>query len=96
VKRELNIRCVYECRCDERLRSKTKEFTLLAYTGSTFTKAMMEKKLFYYCAHTVQSFLNLVLWVSSRNVVNYVQASDGILILVDRGIQFGVKFPEFV
>ncbi len=24
---------MYECRCDERLPSKTKEFTLLTYTG---------------------------------------------------------------
>jgi hypothetical protein len=27
IKRELKIRCIYECRCDERLQSKTKEFT---------------------------------------------------------------------
>ncbi len=33
IKRELKIRCTYECRCDERLQSKTKEFTRLAYTG---------------------------------------------------------------
>jgi hypothetical protein len=33
IKRELKIRCIYECRCDERLLSKTKEFTSLAYTG---------------------------------------------------------------
>jgi hypothetical protein len=33
IKRELKIRCIYECRCDERLQTKTKEFTLLAYTG---------------------------------------------------------------
>ena len=33
IKRELKIRCIYECRCDERLQSKTKEFTRLAYTG---------------------------------------------------------------
>jgi hypothetical protein len=33
IKRELKIRCIYECRCDERLPTKTKEFTLLAYTG---------------------------------------------------------------
>ncbi len=30
---ELKIRCIYECRCDERLQTKTKEFTLLGYTG---------------------------------------------------------------
>ena len=33
IKRELKIRCIYECRCDERLQTKTKEFTCLAYTG---------------------------------------------------------------
>ncbi len=33
IKRELKIRCIYECRCDERLQSKTKEFTVLGYTG---------------------------------------------------------------
>jgi hypothetical protein len=33
IKRELKIRCIYECRCDERLQTKTKEFTHLAYTG---------------------------------------------------------------
>jgi hypothetical protein len=27
------MRCIYECRCDERLQSKTKEFTHLTYTG---------------------------------------------------------------
>ena len=32
IKRELKIRCIYECRCDERLQTKTKEFTRLAYT----------------------------------------------------------------
>jgi hypothetical protein len=33
MKRDLKIRCIYECRCDERLQTKTKEFTHLAYTG---------------------------------------------------------------
>ena len=33
IKRQLKIRCIYECRCDERLRTKTKEFTHLVYTG---------------------------------------------------------------
>jgi hypothetical protein len=31
MKRE--IRCIYECRCNERLQSETKEFTRLSYTG---------------------------------------------------------------
>ena len=33
IKRELKIRGIYECRCDERLKTKTKEFTRLPYTG---------------------------------------------------------------
>jgi len=33
IKRELKIRPIYECRCDERLQTKTKEFTRLTYTG---------------------------------------------------------------
>jgi hypothetical protein len=34
IKRELKIRCICECRCDERLQStKTKEFTCLTYNG---------------------------------------------------------------
>ena len=33
IKREIKIRPIYECRCDERLQTKTKEFTLLTYTG---------------------------------------------------------------
>ncbi len=33
IKRELKIRGIYECRCDERLQTKTKEFTCLTYTG---------------------------------------------------------------
>ncbi len=33
MKREVKIRCIYECRCDERLQTKTKEFTRLTHTG---------------------------------------------------------------
>ena len=33
IKRELKRRPIYECRCDERLQTKAKEFTRLAYTG---------------------------------------------------------------
>jgi hypothetical protein len=33
IKRELKIRPIYECRCDERLKTKVEEFTLLTYTG---------------------------------------------------------------
>jgi hypothetical protein len=32
IKRELKIRPIYECRCDERLQTKNKEFTRLVYT----------------------------------------------------------------
>ena len=33
IKRELKIISIYECRCDERLQTKTKEFTRLTYAG---------------------------------------------------------------
>jgi len=33
IKRELKTRSIYECRCDERLQTKTKEFTRLSYSG---------------------------------------------------------------
>ena len=32
IKREPKIRGIYECRCDERLQTKTKRFTRLPYT----------------------------------------------------------------
>ena len=32
IKRELKIKPIYECRCDERLQTKTKRFTRLSYT----------------------------------------------------------------
>ena len=32
-KRELKIKPIYECRCDERLQTKTMNFTRLSYTG---------------------------------------------------------------
>ena len=32
-KREPKIRGIYECRCDERLQTRTREFTRLTYTG---------------------------------------------------------------
>jgi len=31
IKRELKIKSIYECRCDERLQTKTREVTRLAY-----------------------------------------------------------------
>ncbi len=33
IKRELNRRLIYECRCDESLKAKVEGSTLLAYTG---------------------------------------------------------------
>ena len=33
IKRDIQIRCIYEFRCNERLQTKTKEFTCLVYTG---------------------------------------------------------------
>ena len=32
-KRELKTRPIYECRCDERLKTKSEKSTLLVYTG---------------------------------------------------------------
>jgi len=36
IKREPKIRGTNKCRCDERLQTKTKEFTRLPYTGLVF------------------------------------------------------------
>ena len=33
IKRQVKIKPIYECRCDERLQTKTKRFTPLSYTG---------------------------------------------------------------
>jgi hypothetical protein len=33
IKRELKMKPTYECRCEERLQTKTKRFTRLSYTG---------------------------------------------------------------
>ena len=33
MKRELKTRPIYECRCDERLKTKAEESTRLTYTG---------------------------------------------------------------
>jgi hypothetical protein len=33
MKREIKTRPIYECRCDERLKTKAEESTLLTYTG---------------------------------------------------------------
>jgi hypothetical protein len=46
IKREVKIKPIYECRCDDRLQTKTKRLTRLSYTGV----------IYYYCfskaAHT--------------------------------------------
>jgi hypothetical protein len=36
IKREPKIRGIKKCRCDERLQTKTKEFTRLPYTGLVY------------------------------------------------------------
>ena len=33
IKRELNKRLIFDCRCDARLKAKAEESTRLAYTG---------------------------------------------------------------
>jgi hypothetical protein len=33
IKRELNSRPIYECQCDERLKTKVEESTRLVYSG---------------------------------------------------------------
>jgi hypothetical protein len=40
IKRELNERLLYECRCDERLNSKPERSTRLSYTVSVFTVSL--------------------------------------------------------
>jgi hypothetical protein len=44
IKREPKIRGIYECRCDERLQTKTKEFTRLPYTGLRKEKERKKKR----------------------------------------------------
>jgi hypothetical protein len=33
INQEIKIKPIYECRCDEKLRTQTKRFTSLSYTG---------------------------------------------------------------
>jgi hypothetical protein len=47
IKREPKIRGIYECRCDERLQTKLKEFTRLPYTGLRLDKREARKKRNY-------------------------------------------------
>ena len=50
IKGEPKIRGMYECRCDERLQTKTKKFTLLPYTGLVLEleHVRIEKSVVYY------------------------------------------------
>ena len=41
TKREIKMRCIYECRCDERVQTKTKEFTI-RFTRLTYTGLVVE------------------------------------------------------
>ena len=45
IKREPKIRGIYECRCDERLQTKSKEFTRLTYTREVSIWFSDEKNL---------------------------------------------------
>ena len=45
INRELKIKPIYECRCDERLQTKTKRFTRLSYTGLVVELEHLEIKL---------------------------------------------------
>ena len=73
IKRELKTEPIYECRCEERLKSRVEESRnlhashALSWSGNWNTVCCQNffslKKWFYYCAHTVQSFVNLVQWV---------------------------------
>ncbi len=47
IKRELKIRGIYECRCDERLQTKTKEFNRLVYTGLVLELEHLKYKEWY-------------------------------------------------
>ncbi len=47
IKRETKIRCIYECRCDERLQTKTKEFTRLTHTGLVVNENYGESKFVF-------------------------------------------------
>ncbi len=42
IKREIKIKPIYECRCDERLQTKTKSFTRLSYTTAATTVVYYE------------------------------------------------------
>jgi hypothetical protein len=51
IKRELNIRLIYECRCDEKLKAKAEGSTPLTYTGLRTLRVvyMMILSIFFSC-----------------------------------------------
>ena len=40
IKQEIKRRLIYECRCDERLKTKTEESTRLTYTGFVYYESI--------------------------------------------------------
>ncbi len=60
IKRELKTRPIYECRCDERLKTKAEESTRRTYTGllGELEHPKIETKLGYVRGHGYQ-----VIWV---------------------------------
>jgi hypothetical protein len=67
IKWELKIRCMYECRCDERLQTKTKKFTCLVYPGLGPTVNnffYFTVILFIYYESTKRKLKTKYMWVS--------------------------------
>jgi hypothetical protein len=48
IKREPKIRGINKCRCDERIQTKTKEFTRLPYTGLVLELEHLKIETFVY------------------------------------------------
>jgi hypothetical protein len=48
IKRELKRRPIYECRCDERLKTKAEGSTRLAYTPFTDGPAVQKRDFFLF------------------------------------------------
>ena len=46
IKRNLKIKCIYECRCYERLQTKTKEFTRLGYVTIVYYESIKREPKF--------------------------------------------------
>jgi hypothetical protein len=47
IKGEPKIKSIYEYRCDERLQTKSKEFTRLPYTGLVLELEHLKKEVYY-------------------------------------------------